>query len=92
MEGAAYVKAGRVELEKQVFVLLHYLTGKAHEFYIREVAGDPYSWGLQEFFLELFNSCFPIDFCTKQHHKLGECLQWGRTVRNMFPSSMSCGI
>jgi hypothetical protein len=81
MEGAAYVEAGRVESERQVFVLSHYLTGKAHEFYIREVAGDPYSWGLQEFFLELFNSCFPVDFRTKQRRKLGECLQRGRTVR-----------
>jgi hypothetical protein len=79
-EGTAYVEAGRVELEKQVFVLSHYLTGKAHKFYIREVAGDPYSWGLQEFFLELFNSCFPVDFHTKQHRKLGEYLQRGRTV------------
>jgi hypothetical protein len=80
-EGATYVEVGRVESEKQVFVLSHYLTGKAHGFYIREVAGDPYSWGLQEFFLELFNSCFPIDFRIKQHCKLGECLQRGHTVR-----------
>ena len=79
-EGAAYVKAGHIETEKQVFVLLHYLTGKAHEFYIREVAGGPYSWEVQEFFLELFSSCFPVYFCTTQRHKLGECLQWGHTI------------
>lgn len=76
-----YVEAGRVEAEKQVFMLSHYLMGKVHKFYIREVAGDPYSWGLQEFFLELFNSCCSVDFCTKQCHKLGECLQWGGTIR-----------
>ena len=41
MEGAAYVELDQVDPHKQVFVLSHYLTGKAHQFYIREVAGDP---------------------------------------------------
>ena len=61
-EGAAYVKLGQVKPHKQVFVLSHYLMGKAHEFYICEVAGDPEKWGIHDFFLELFNNCFPVDF------------------------------
>ena len=64
-EGAAYVKSDQVDSHKQVFVLLHYLIGKAHEFYIREVARDPEKWGIHEFFLKLFNNCFPVDFQTK---------------------------
>ena len=80
-EGAAYMKSGQVKSHKQVFVLSHYLMGKAHEFYIREVAGDPEKWGIHNFFLKLFNNCFPVDFQTKRHHKLVDCLQRGRTVR-----------
>jgi len=66
MEGIAYVRDGHVPAKKCVFILSHYLTGRAHEFYTREVAGDPYQWRLPKFFKELFNYCFPIDFRTKQ--------------------------
>ncbi|KIM60767.1 hypothetical protein SCLCIDRAFT_26307 [Scleroderma citrinum Foug A] len=58
-EGTAYVKDGEVPSKKQAFILLHYLTGKAHEFYVREVSGDPYRWRLSMFFRKLFNYCFP---------------------------------
>ncbi|KIN98996.1 hypothetical protein M404DRAFT_30799 [Pisolithus tinctorius Marx 270] len=58
-EGAAYVTDGRVEPKKCAFILSHYLTGKAHEFYVREVSGDPYKWRLLDFFTQLFNYCFP---------------------------------
>lgn len=50
MEGTAYVKDGEVPSKKQVFILSHYLTGKAHEFYVQEVSGDPYHWRLSTFF------------------------------------------
>ena len=43
-EGTAYVKDGNIPSKKQVFILSHYLTGREHEFYIREVSGDPYRW------------------------------------------------
>ena len=62
MEGTAYVKDGEVPSKKQVFILSHYLTGKAHEFYVHEVSGDPYHWRLSTFFRELFNYCFPVDY------------------------------
>ncbi|KAG2099239.1 uncharacterized protein F5147DRAFT_777355 [Suillus discolor] len=81
-EGMAYVKDGRVKSKKRVFVLSHYLKGKAHEFYIREVSGDPYRWRLREFFTEMFNYCFPINFRTKQHEKLKRCFQNDKSVRD----------
>jgi len=74
-EGTAYVKDGQVPSKKRAFILSHYLTGKAHEFYIREVSGDPYGWRLPEFFRELFNYCFPVDFRIKQRRKLLRCYQ-----------------
>ncbi|KIO10654.1 hypothetical protein M404DRAFT_20901 [Pisolithus tinctorius Marx 270] len=81
-EGAAYVTDGRVEPKKCAFILSHYLTGKAHEFYVREVSGDPYKWRLSDFFTQLFNYCFPIDFRMRQREKLQSCYQNSKTVRN----------
>ena len=64
-EGTAYVKDREVPSKKQAFILSHYLKGRAHEFYVQEVSGDPYRWRLSTFFRELFNYCFPVDFRIK---------------------------
>lgn len=47
--GTAYVEAGRVPPADQVFVLSHYLTSKAHEFYLQEVSDNPCKWKLYSF-------------------------------------------
>ncbi|KIK33281.1 hypothetical protein CY34DRAFT_99874, partial [Suillus luteus UH-Slu-Lm8-n1] len=83
-EGTAYVKDGRVRSKARVFTLSRYLTGKAHEFYIREVARDPYRWRLPEFFTELFNHCFPVNYRTELRAKLKRCYQNDKTVRAYF--------
>jgi hypothetical protein len=80
-EGTAFIEAGGVKDREQVFILSHYLSGKAHEFYVREVAGNPYKWRPRDFFLELFNSCFPIDFRMKQCEKLKRTYQNDRSIR-----------
>ena len=82
MEGTAYVKDGEVPSKKQVFILSHYLTGKAHEFYICEVSGDPYRWRLSTFFHELFNYCFPVDYQIKLQKKLHACYQGNKTIQD----------
>ncbi|KAG1831525.1 hypothetical protein EV424DRAFT_1342894 [Suillus variegatus] len=81
-EGTAYVNDGNVRSKKKVFVLSHFLKGRAHEFYIREISGDPYRWRLREFFTEMFNYCFPINFRTKQREKLKRCFQNEKPVRD----------
>jgi len=80
-EVTAYVKDGQVEPRKRVFILAHYLKGRAREFYTREVSGDPYRWRLKGFFTELFNYCFPINFRMKQREKLNRCYQNDKSVR-----------
>jgi hypothetical protein len=80
-EGTAYVKDGQVERKRRVFILAHYLKGRAREFYTREVSGDPYRWRLRRFFTELFNHCFPIDFRMRQREKLNRCYQNEKSVR-----------
>ncbi|KIO08101.1 hypothetical protein M404DRAFT_23378 [Pisolithus tinctorius Marx 270] len=81
-EGVMYVTDGQVEPKKCVFILSHYLMGKAHEFYVWEVLGDPYKWRLSDFFMQLFNYCFPIDFRMWQREKLQSCYQNSKTVKN----------
>ena len=81
-ERTAYVEDGRVPSKKHAFILLHYLTGRAYEFYVCEVSGKPYRWRLPDFFRELFNYCFPVDFCIKQRAKLCCCYQNSSRVRD----------
>ncbi|KAI6146029.1 hypothetical protein BKA82DRAFT_4357359 [Pisolithus tinctorius] len=81
-EGTAYIEDGRVALKKRAFVLSHYLMGKVYKFYVHEVSGDPYKWRLSDFFMELFNYCFPINFHLQQREKLQACYQNSKTVKN----------
>ncbi|KAG1793840.1 uncharacterized protein HD556DRAFT_1476184 [Suillus plorans] len=80
-EGTAYVKDGHVERKRRVYILAHHLKGRAREFYIREVSGDPYRWRLREFFTKLFNYCFPVNFRMEQRAKLNKCYQNTKSVR-----------
>jgi len=60
-ESTAHVKDGNIPEKEQIFIAEHYLTGKGGTFYTEEVAPDPYSWRLREFFKRLFIFCFPMN-------------------------------
>ena len=47
---------------RQVFLLSYYLTGKADDFYTQKVAMDEECWNVPQFYEELFNYCFPVDY------------------------------
>ncbi|KAG6806825.1 hypothetical protein H0H92_009929, partial [Tricholoma furcatifolium] len=79
--GTAYVKYGCVERRRHVMVLSQHLEGKAWSFYAREVSRDPESWTMDNFFKELFNECFPVDFRNKQRTKLKNFTQDRHTVK-----------
>ena len=76
------VHDGGVPSKKRAFILAHYLMGKAREFYVNAVAVDPYKWKLPEFYTELFNYCFPVDFQAKQREKLQRYRQNDLKVRD----------
>ncbi|KAF8231486.1 hypothetical protein L208DRAFT_1276914, partial [Tricholoma matsutake] len=63
-----------------VFVLLYYLKGKVYDFYTQNVAMSVYDWDLKQFFEELFNYCFPINYQMKQQERLQRCFQNSRTI------------
>ena len=71
MEGEAYLRDGKVQRERQIRILAHYLDGKAYHFYMQKVASDdPNNWNLHKFFTELFNFCFPVDYRQQMRVKL----------------------
>ena len=80
-ESTAYVKDGNVPEKKQVFIVAHYLTGKGCTFYTEEVAPNPYSWRLPDFFKRLFNFSFLVNYRNMQRDKIATFMQNNLSVR-----------
>ena len=78
-EGMTYVLDGRAK-NRQVFVLSYYLDGIAYDFYMKKVSMNFAEWRLQEFFEELFNYCFPVNYRMEQRLKLSQCFQKEKKV------------
>ena len=79
-ESEAYLRDGRVRGRRQVFQLSYYLTGKAYDFYTQKVASNEEEWTLREFYNELFNYCFPVDYRMQIRRTLARCHQNERSV------------
>ena len=79
-EGTAYVVNGRVPRNRQVFVLSYFLEGTAYDFYTQKVLMNFAEWRLKEFFEELFNYCFPINYRMEQRLRLKKCFQKEKRV------------
>ena len=56
-------------------VLWEYSTGKAYWFYEQEICTCKKKYSLSDYFLALFNYCFPASFCMQQHVKFHACKQ-----------------
>lgn len=72
-EGTTYVHSARYPLTAQVQALSYFISGRAYDFFQREVSRACASWSLPDFFAELYNYCFPAEF-------RGEQLQIARRV------------
>jgi hypothetical protein len=79
-QGSAYIRAGQVPKDEQIFYLSYRLKAKASDFYEREVAKDESNWTLESFFWGLFEYCFPVDFRSKQRDKLNRCFQNQKSI------------
>jgi RNase H-like domain found in reverse transcriptase/Integrase zinc binding domain/Reverse transcriptase (RNA-dependent DNA polymerase)/Retroviral aspartyl protease/Zinc knuckle len=79
-ESEAYLRDGKVEGPRQVFLLSYYLTGKAYDFYTQKVASNEEEWGLRQFYGELFNYCFPVDFRMQLRRSLARSHQNDKSV------------
>ena len=74
-ESEAYIRDGRVKGRRRIFILSYYLTGKAYDFYTQKVSNDEENWTLTQFYDELFNYCFPVDYRMQLRKTLARCIR-----------------
>ena len=79
-ESEAYLRDGKVHGRRRVFLLSYYLTGRAYDFYTQKVAINEEQWDLQDFYSELFNYCFPVDYRMQMRKTLARCHQNERSI------------
>ena len=65
---------------RKVFLLSYYLTGKAYDFYTQKVTINEDQWTVPQFYEELFNYCFPIDYRMQLRKTLMRCHQNDKSV------------
>ena len=76
----AYLRDGKVKGRRRIFLLSHYLTNKAYNFYMQKVANNEAQWSLSQFYNELFNYCFPVDYRMQVRKSLARCHQNDKSV------------
>jgi hypothetical protein len=79
-ESSAYIEDSGISRKRQCFALSYYLTDKAYDFYQQKVSMTEEKWTLEEFYTELFNFCFPINYRTQMRKKVDHLFQKEKTV------------
>ncbi|KAF8800028.1 hypothetical protein BYT27DRAFT_7217359 [Phlegmacium glaucopus] len=79
-ESEAYLRDGKVRGRRKVFLLSYFLAGKAYDFYTQKVSMNEEEWTLPQFYTELFNYCFPIDYRMQMRRALARCHQNEKSV------------
>jgi len=79
-EGDAYLRDGKVRGHQKIFLLSYYLMGKVYDFYTQKVAINEEHWTVSEFYTELFNYCFPVDYRMQLRKSLACCHQNDKSV------------
>ena len=74
-ESMAYVEDNRIKAKRRAFALSYFLDGKAYDFYIQKASRNEEDWTLNEFYTELFNFCFPLNYRMQMHKKLDQAYQ-----------------
>ncbi|THG93425.1 hypothetical protein EW026_g7809 [Hermanssonia centrifuga] len=81
-ESIEYVTGYGLDSERYVSTLSSFMKEKAYRFFSMQVSTkDPGTWGLEKFFRELFDFCFPVDFCLKVRDTLRNKFQGHLTVQ-----------
>ena len=84
-----YIKAGRVQDDRQVIVAGRFLTGKAQRYYLHEVSATAAYWTIHQFFYGLFNDSFQQDFRTVLRHQINIMHQGDWKVRRYATTLLS---
>ncbi|PBK80780.1 hypothetical protein ARMGADRAFT_949251, partial [Armillaria gallica] len=80
MEMTQFCKEGQVPRDEQVFLMSHYLKGKALLYFIQNVSKNHVEWTLLGFLHGMFNACFPLNYRSQQRDKIKRCYQNDCTV------------
>ena len=79
-ESSAYLEDSGISRKRQCFALSYFLTDKAYDFYQQKVSMTEEKWTLEEFYTELFNFCFPINYRMEMRKKLDRLFQKEKSV------------
>ena len=79
-ESSAYLEDSGISRKRQCFALSYFLTDKAYDFYQQKVSMTEEKWTLEEFYMELFNFCFPINYRMEMRKKLDRLFQKEKSV------------
>lgn len=74
-EGLNYLEDAQIERKRYIYVLSHFLTGRAYDFYTQKVSKTEKKWSVEQFFRELFNYCFLSNYRMKMRAKLEKLTQ-----------------
>ena len=79
-ESDVYLQDGKVKGRRRIFLLSHYFTDKAYDFYMQKLANNEAQQSLSQFYNELFNYCFPVDYRMQVRKSLARCHQNDKSV------------
>ncbi|KAF9552940.1 hypothetical protein CPC08DRAFT_613177, partial [Agrocybe pediades] len=79
-ESIAYIRDSHIPEKRACAHLSHFMSGPAYDFYVTKVSLNEEKWTLKQFFTELFNYCFPLNYRIKLREKLRTCVQGNRNV------------
>ncbi|TFY52877.1 hypothetical protein EVG20_g10362 [Dentipellis fragilis] len=82
LEAKDWLKLSFIRHKNRVACLKKYLSGRAHSFYMRDVARCPSNWTLARFLEALFDHCFLTNFREIQREKYFAFSQRGHPIRN----------
>ncbi|KIM36975.1 hypothetical protein M413DRAFT_77523, partial [Hebeloma cylindrosporum] len=74
-ESNAYIRDNKFKARSLAAALSYFLDGKAYDFYVQKVSRNEEDWTLNEFYTELFNFCFPINYRMQLRKKLDRTFQ-----------------
>ncbi|KAF8872035.1 hypothetical protein CPB84DRAFT_1691745, partial [Gymnopilus junonius] len=75
-----WVEQGCLKESKGINLAGKYLGRRAYRFFEHDVISKWKDFNLTEFFSELFDYVFPVDFCMQQHDKFDTCKQDNHTA------------
>ncbi|OCH85674.1 hypothetical protein OBBRIDRAFT_693348, partial [Obba rivulosa] len=79
-----YVDGYDLDPKRQASALSAFMTGRVYELYMVTVSPNPHIWNLEKLFVELFNYCFPLNFCMRMREKLRKCYQKDKLVHEFI--------